>query len=494
MQPRSRAGFRLRQTTCAGCAERFSLRHPSVYVCHFANRGFPFSQGHAVPCGVRYHVKCVRAGAPFETRLPNSTGLELRSRGGLPRYICECCQVRALVDRELTAGRRDVCLLMLERMRTIDIANNWRDGTMAQYGRHLRMLRGFSVWSGVSTLETPKLVTPPKSASIGIMYAQLQYSILGEGRKFQTVRQLRSAASAWFSFASLQEHPDMTVRDSKNRTLRVAGVSPSDGLGYTFFTSGLSRRMGMEVKPSMALSHVHVEFLDKTLEVQWSMAEDSYRRLEVATAATINLLGWLGWLRSTELFSLRVADVVMVTPYEGELLGLPPGLGAITLRLLPMTKSNPAAVADVVVSFQCLSGLSLGKWMTRLMEFKLPTDWLFSTRSLKKWTSSYFRHTWLYPVLECQRLQGESSLRIFQDINAIKSAFYSFHSFRRGGRSRCQKVSRHDELPHPRRRLASKIQVEEHGRWRSRHKNETMFVHYNEWELVDRLAITLVSM
>ena len=96
-------------------------------MCHFANSGFPFSQGAATPCGVRYHKKCVVAGAPFKTRLSGNNGLQLRSSPFLPWFICKCCQVRALVDRELSQSTTDVILLMLERMRMIDTANHWRD-------------------------------------------------------------------------------------------------------------------------------------------------------------------------------------------------------------------------------------------------------------------------------------------------------------------------------------------------------------------------------
>ena len=214
----------------------------------------------------------------------------------------------------------------------------------------------------------------------------------------------------------------------------------------------------------------------------------------MAAAATTNLVAWLGWLRGSEIFSLRTNDVKVTHPAHSERAGLPANVGAVVLTLLPMTKSNPTSAGDVVLAYTCLSGLSVGKWMTRLLSLQPAGSKLFSTPSCSDWTSHHFRHSWLYPLLEIMRLQGEPSLQIFKNSNDIQRAFYSMHSYRRGGRSRSQKKARSNEHPHPKRRIATDAQVREHARWKTRHVNEDMAVHYNQWELFDRVLITWISM
>lgn len=477
-----------------GCSNRFSVRAPAAFVCHFADRGFPLSSSWAVPCGVRYHKTCVCAGTPFATRLAKRTGLQLRHSRFLPRFICECCQVRAMVDRELTDTSRDHALLMLERMRMIDVLNNWADGTLEQYGRHLSTIRDFSDWSGIPALSITPLVAPPTSLCISLMYAHLRFSVGGKTpRKCQTVRQLRSAASAWYVVAAQQQSPDTIYQDKRNHTMEVNGVSPTDTVVFKHFASGMSKRMGVETNPSHALSHVHIAYMDTFFEFQYHTTAGTARQIEIVTAAVVNLVAWLAWLRAGEVFSLCDDDVEITEPGFGATKGLPNNVGVIEMRLQPTTKTNRTSVADLILAYECLSGLSLGKWLGRLCHSR-PDGRLFSTPACKRWTSRYFRNTWLYPLLFSQATSGEPSLRAFQDMETIKTAFWSMHSYRRGGRSRCQRISRSNESAHPLRKKASILQVYEHGRWRIRYSSEAMDKRYNEWEVVDRIPITWISM
>ena len=153
---------------------------------------------------------------------------------------------------------------MLERMRMIDTANHWRDNTTKVYHRLLHKLHLFQSWSSIPTLVQPRLQAPPTSPCFALMYAQLQYSVEGRGHKFQTVRQLRSASAAWYTTSCLQEYPDL--REGGN------AEGPCEALLYRHFSESMSRRMGIEVNPSMALTHVQVAFLDQTLEMQWQMS------------------------------------------------------------------------------------------------------------------------------------------------------------------------------------------------------------------------------
>ena len=71
---------------------------------------------------------------------------------------------------------------------------------------------------------------------------------------------------------------------------------------------------------------------------------------------------------------------------------------------------------------------------------------------------------------------------------------YSLHSWRRAGRSRVSRPPRHNEPNPPGTRVATKIEVYEHGRWRCKGSSEDMPAHYNHWDLPDRLAISLLCM
>jgi hypothetical protein len=123
----------------------------------------------------------------------------------------------------------------------------------------------------------------------------------------------------------------------------------------------------------------------------------------------------------------------------------------ISSRLLASTKSDKTVTVNVIIAWRCLSGLSLGKWMTRLdlFESEIP-GLLFSTRKIPVWTSQHFRSDFAYPILELHRASGEPTLKAFTDQpgHRIRDKVYSMHSWRRAGRSRVSRKPRHDE-PNP---------------------------------------------
>jgi hypothetical protein len=82
-----------------------------------------------------------------------------------------------MLNRELQHTKVDISLLMLERMRMIDIGHSWATGTLAKYGGSLLRLQRFTAWSGVPTLVPTVLERPPVSPSISIQWAQLQHSL-----------------------------------------------------------------------------------------------------------------------------------------------------------------------------------------------------------------------------------------------------------------------------------------------------------------------------
>jgi hypothetical protein len=238
-------------------------------------------------------------------------------------------------------------------------------------------------------------------------------------------------------------------------------------------------------------------YLDSHLDKLYEEAFNDDSRHELACAGTVNLLSYLGWLRSMETFSAASDSVTLIEPEDGPTRGLSPHIGAIEFRLLASTKSDPTVTADVIIAWASLSGLSLGKWMLRLHQFgSAAPERLFSTQKNPIWTSQHFRTNFAYPILELQRASGEPTLKAFSDQpgHQIRDKVYSMHSWRRAGRSRVSRKPRHNE-PNPKgTRMASPTEVYENGRWQVSASSENMPRWYNQWDLMDRMGITLFCM
>jgi hypothetical protein len=147
-------------------------------------------------------------------------------------------------------------------------------------------------------------------------------------------------------------------------------VLPNEESLATFATKGMSRRLGTEVKPSWAFSFCHISYIDRRLRESLKIATSLGFRHDLICAGLANLSGYLGWLRGTELFSIDRSNVTIVYPADGPLHELPPNVGAIMVNLLAETKTNACQVADVVMAYQTLSGLSLGFWFCELHQIR----------------------------------------------------------------------------------------------------------------------------
>jgi hypothetical protein len=133
-------------------------------------------------------------------------------------------------------------------------------------------------------------------------------------------------------------------------------------------------------------------------------------RCELARAGLLNLLLYLGWLRSSETFTTPWAAFDVVDPCDAATVNLPVNAGQACLSLRAETKSARDHTADVVMANQTLSGYCRGRWVHRLRSAcGLGRDWQSSPRLVfiyeegSPWTSLYFRHTYPYPTLETQR-------------------------------------------------------------------------------------------
>jgi hypothetical protein len=222
---------------------------------------------------------------------------------------------------------------MLEHMRIIDQANAWSCGTHSNYQALLKKLTRFEAIYGVTLLQPTSMVHPPRHPSIGVMWAQQHYTLQsptslhtqsGDQVMFGTARGLRSAASQYYLWDRQLAFPERTLCDPKTRKVYLAnGVSPTDAMGYALMATGMGKRMGDDSKPPIALTLWQILWIMSHLESLWVRSHTRDGRREIAAAGVANLLGWLGWLHSQELFSLSWGDVTITRPADGPRLGAP---------------------------------------------------------------------------------------------------------------------------------------------------------------------------
>jgi hypothetical protein len=431
----------------------------------------------------------------------------------IPLFVCECCTVRKVLERELQLNQRDCALLAMERMRIIDMVHNWAPSTMKNYNGRLRQLQLFGIAYRVPILTIPQLDVPPISEGLGLMWAQQHYSLQARQREkfveqpegdngrvsFGSIRHLRSAASLHHGWLTMINHPGRVILDPSAKPIAVEACRVTDDLSYKLMNSGMSRRLGQKPRQASPLLDRHVRWMDRHYDRLYNKAlqrGDTEGTREAASAALCNLLAWLGWLRGGETFGLDWESIDMVLPSNGQSLDLPRGIGALLLRLLEQTKTNRVQAADIPVAFQTFSGLSPGKWALRLRRATDPTNmnpshWggdsrpLFAHPKGSRWTSAYYRKTYLLPLLHQQRMEGDKYLMQF---TCLEDAFWSMHCYRTGGRSH---VSASRPLCW---RQATDEEVNEHGRWRRKKENENMAERYRQWNMRDRLMVTYLCM
>ena len=408
-------------------------------------------------------------------------------------FICEACTVRQILQREVRRPKDDL-LLMLERMRIIDMAWSWSSGTHATYQSKLRLIRKFERAQGLRILVPSPIKVPPDTPDIPLMWCMEAASVKETRFKangfqpsqisYTTVRAIRSAASQFWAWDGLIAHPSAALLTREGR-LTFQPCRASDGYSFSLFASGLSARMGESVNPSLALLSRHVHALDRYLDHQFRTALSPGRRHDAAIAALANLVMWLGWLRTSEAFSLAWADVSVLHPSRAAERDLPANVGLLSLLLLPETKSSRTARADVIIAFTSASGLRAGRWFSSASSSKpatsRPQSLIFSHSDGSPWTSLYFRQRFLYPCL--QQEQASDPYLQFPSPETIETRFWSLHCYRRGARTHVSRAS-------PGLRRATTEQIYEHARWRYSRSSQPVDALYRDWTPFDRVKIT----
>jgi hypothetical protein len=184
-------------------------------------------------------------------------------------------------------------------MRLIDCRSSWQTGTLSKYGGRLRFLKAFEQRYHCTILKPTKLVAPPVTPAIPLQWAQLGFSLranrAGEPVKFGTIRQLRSAANMYYMVDSQLAYTHQAMK-TKSRISIHPHVTPPDSAMLTFASKGMERRLGSHSKPSWALLHIHIAWIDDCLDTAWKMASTQAERHDLSIAGFANLMFYLGWL------------------------------------------------------------------------------------------------------------------------------------------------------------------------------------------------------
>jgi len=335
-----------------GCRGSLDPSDP-IHVCLFSRSGFTINGLHLRGCQVQYHAACIAVGPPFRSRLDRlGKGLVYPPTMTLFPFICESCTVRGVLGREIGPTWQDRQLLCLERMRMIDAAHAWAPSSMAGVHLRLRNLAAFGVKFGFQICQPPVIPAPPCSPIIPILWAISHYTLQvsrsslrshGEDHHitYNTARGLQSAASAFFAWTRMLAYPSIVFQSPERRLLGNPWLSPTDSLLATLTHRGMKKRLGISTTPAIALHHRHVAWNQAHRDQLFRGTQDPYLRYLLAAANLVVVIGWGGWLRASEVFSLNHGDVSRCAPDEGSRFGLPLGVGALFLRLLPMTKSSP---------------------------------------------------------------------------------------------------------------------------------------------------------
>lgn len=480
-----------------GCLQPLSTRRDRLLRCTFEERGFPFLDGaRARPCHTTYHVECFRAGAPFKSRRKNGDGLSFPPVQHWPTFICESCTVRAVLDRELHS-RRDVQLLMLERMSILDKVWSLARSTFLAYQSKLAQVTRFEQAFGVKILQASSPSRPPSGPEVSLLWCQEAFSLKASHvvrnqdqdrtLSFTTIRQFRSAVGHYQLTDLVNTNPTGAYLN-RSRQLVMGPGRGTDSVAFTTHAAGMSSRLGTHTQPSVALEDRHVRFLDNELDLLYATATTDEARREIALAGFANVALWIYWFRSREAFDSDWESISIGTPHPLDHRD-PLRQAGFVKWALNYTKTHGDKLTSTIGAYTTRSGYRLGIWAERARSFNSVGP-VFCHPSGERWTSLYFRRKYLYPSLYRQQALGDPALETYTMIpgNRIEDKYWSLHCYRRGARSN---VSLRRIVNGTVIRKASATHVYVHGRWSVARSNEPIDKQYLQWTDWHRLQITL---
>ena len=155
-----------------------------------------------------------------------------------------------------------------------------------------------------------------------------------EAPSWNTAREQRSAISLYSSWWAAVCSPSTFYKDKELRFLSDPHLGPAENILSRMTSKGIASRLGTESNPSQALNQQHIIWNQTAISNYLKNNTLSViQQYDYIAAQCVELILWLGWLRSSEVFSLGVTDIDMTPPHQHGRHNLPPGVGALLLRL-----------------------------------------------------------------------------------------------------------------------------------------------------------------
>jgi hypothetical protein len=109
------------------------------------------------------------------------------------------------------------------------------------------------------------------------MWAQLEHSVQptskGATLTYRVARRLLSAASAYYHNDLATTYPHQATLEQHH--VRISRqISPTDSLLFTMQGKSMARCMGTSSKPSWALSHVHIAYINTALDTAFLLSNE----------------------------------------------------------------------------------------------------------------------------------------------------------------------------------------------------------------------------
>jgi hypothetical protein len=211
-------------------------------------------------------------------------------------------------------------LVMLERMRLIDMAHAWASSTLQGTARYLDRLKKFGQKYGIELFPKAPLTQPPRSAVVPLLWGVLEYTLqtsqkMREGINYNTVMSIQSAASAYHLWEKMLQFPGHMYRDRDNNIMGASHLSPTYSVIATLGNKGMMSRLGTESRPPVALRYSHVALNHEFRGRQYDGCGNEWlSKYEYAAANFAGTFAWGGWLRAAETFSLDDEDTEIITP------------------------------------------------------------------------------------------------------------------------------------------------------------------------------------
>ena len=128
-----------------------------------------------------------------------------------------------------------------------------------------------------------------------------------------TICSLCSAASQFLGWEMMLTSPLDTFLDQQHRVLGIV-CRATDSYSFSLFSTGMTGCLEVESKPATPLLFRHVRLMDHLFTALYTQAVGHNAKRRWALAGLANVLLWLWWFRSHEVFSLTWEDVEIVSP------------------------------------------------------------------------------------------------------------------------------------------------------------------------------------